>query len=86
MRTFLTTIIYAILFSVVIYSCIAAVYLFQHGRLEMSFIQAPQSVAGFAYQIHVHSTSRLRIQLQHYPGTEVIVSRERVGDFKKWLG
>lgn len=37
-------------------------------------------------QIHVHSTSRLRIQLQHYPGTEVIVSRERVGDFKKWLG
>ncbi|MGM1431234.1 sensor histidine kinase [Sphingobacterium lactis] len=54
MRTFLTTIIYAILFSVVIYSCIAAVYLFQHGRLEMSFIQAPQSVAGFAYGIFLY--------------------------------
>ncbi|WP_232047077.1 LytR/AlgR family response regulator transcription factor [Sphingobacterium daejeonense] len=36
--------------------------------------------------ISIHSNSRLRIELFHYPSKDVIVSRERVQDFKTWLG
>ena len=35
--------------------------------------------------IAVHSNSRLRIEFQNYPSSDVIVSRERVNDFKSWL-
>ncbi|MGB7527269.1 LytR/AlgR family response regulator transcription factor [Sphingobacterium cellulitidis] len=35
--------------------------------------------------ISVHTSSRLRVQLQHFPSDELIVSRERVNDFKDWL-
>ena len=36
--------------------------------------------------IAIHSNSRLRVELLHYPSKDVIVSRERVNDFKAWLG
>ncbi|EEI90998.1 LytTr DNA-binding domain protein [Sphingobacterium spiritivorum ATCC 33300] len=36
-------------------------------------------------EIAVHSNSRLRIYLQPDPDQEMIVSRERVSDFKSWL-
>lgn len=36
--------------------------------------------------IVVYSNSRLKITLKSYNKEEVIVSRERVGDFKEWLG
>jgi len=36
--------------------------------------------------IAIHSNSRLRLELNNYPSQEIIVSRERVNDFKKWLG
>lgn len=36
-------------------------------------------------EIAIHSNSRLRIYLYHGQITEMIVSREKVNDFKKWL-
>lgn len=36
--------------------------------------------------IVVYSNSRLKIQLATYTGDEIIVSRERVNDFRQWLG
>lgn len=36
--------------------------------------------------IAVHSNSRLKVILRHYPSQELIVSREKVADFKAWLG
>ena len=36
--------------------------------------------------IVVYSNSRLKLNLKTYNKEEVIVSRERVGDFKEWLG
>jgi len=36
--------------------------------------------------IVVYSNSRLKLTLKSYNKEEVIVSRERVGDFKEWLG
>ncbi|WP_457615494.1 LytR/AlgR family response regulator transcription factor [Lutibacter sp.] len=33
-----------------------------------------------------YSNSRLKVQLNTYADSEIIVSRERVKDFKKWLG
>lgn len=36
--------------------------------------------------IVVYSNSRLKLTLQSYNKEEVIVSRERVGEFKEWLG
>lgn len=35
--------------------------------------------------ISVHSSARLRVQLNNCPSQELIVSRERVSDFKEWL-
>jgi two-component system response regulator LytT len=32
-----------------------------------------------------YSNSRLQIKLHHFSEIEIIVSRERVKDFKKWL-
>jgi two-component system, LytTR family, response regulator LytT len=37
-------------------------------------------------EIQIHSNSRLKIVLPSYKEDEVIVARERVGDFKEWLG
>jgi hypothetical protein len=37
-------------------------------------------------EIQVYSNSRLKINLPTYKADEVIVARERVSDFKEWLG
>ncbi len=37
-------------------------------------------------EIQVHTNSRLKIVLPTYKEDEVIVARERVGDFKEWIG
>ena len=37
-------------------------------------------------EIQLHSNSRLKVILQTYKDDEVIVARERVNDFKEWLG
>lgn len=37
-------------------------------------------------EIQMHSNSRLKVILPTYKEDEVIVSREKVGDFKNWLG
>ncbi len=37
-------------------------------------------------EIQVYSNSRLKIILPTYKDDEVIVARERVGDFKEWIG
>jgi two-component system response regulator LytT len=51
-------------------------------RISRKFIIPMQSVK----EIHVHSNSRLKISLPTYKADEVIVARERVSDFKEWLG
>jgi len=37
-------------------------------------------------EIQVYSNSRLKVLLPTYKDDEVIVSREKVADFKTWLG
>jgi DNA-binding LytR/AlgR family response regulator len=37
-------------------------------------------------EIQVYSNSRLKIIMSTYKDDEVIVSREKVNDFKNWLG
>ncbi len=37
-------------------------------------------------EIQMHSNSRLKVILPSYKDDEVIVAREKVGDFKNWLG
>ena len=37
-------------------------------------------------EIQMHSNSRLKLILSTYKDDEVIVARERVGDFKEWIG
>jgi DNA-binding LytR/AlgR family response regulator len=37
-------------------------------------------------EIQIHSNSRLKVVLPTYKDEEVIVSREKVSDFKSWLG
>jgi len=37
-------------------------------------------------EIQLHSNSRLKVILPTYKDDEVIVARERVNDFKEWLG
>lgn len=51
-------------------------------RISRKFIIPLQSVK----EIHVYSNSRLKISLPTYKADEVIVARERVADFKNWLG
>lgn len=36
-------------------------------------------------EIAIHSNSRLKIYLKNYPSDTLIVSREKVNDFKEWL-
>jgi DNA-binding LytR/AlgR family response regulator len=51
-------------------------------RISRKYIIPLQSVK----EIQVYSNSRLKISLPTYKADEVIVARERVSDFKDWLG
>jgi two-component system, LytTR family, response regulator LytT len=51
-------------------------------RISRKFIIPMQ----FVKEIQVYSNSRLKISLPTYKADEVIVARERVSDFKEWLG
>ncbi len=51
-------------------------------RISRKFIIPMQTVK----EIQVYSNSRLKISLPTYKADEVIVARERVADFKIWLG
>jgi len=51
-------------------------------RISRKFIIPMPSIK----EIQVYSNSRLKISLPTYKGEEVIVARERVSDFKQWLG
>lgn len=51
-------------------------------RISRKFIIPMQSIK----ELQVYSNSRLRIGLPTYKADEVIVARERVADFKEWLG
>jgi len=51
-------------------------------RISRKYIIPLQSVK----EIQVYSNSRLKISLPTYKVDEVIVARERVSDFKEWLG
>jgi DNA-binding LytR/AlgR family response regulator len=51
-------------------------------RISRKYIIPLQSVK----EIQLYSNSRLRISLPTYKADEVIVARERVSDFKEWLG
>lgn len=51
-------------------------------RISRKFIIPMQ----FVKEIHVYANSRLKISLPTYKADEVIVARERVSDFKEWLG
>ena len=48
----------------------------------MNFIIPLKSIK----EIQVHSNSRLKIILPTYKDDEVIVAREKVQDFKNWIG
>jgi len=54
----------------------------QFFRISRKYIIAHASIK----DIVVYSNSRLKISLNSYNKEEIIVSRERVGDFKDWLG
>ena len=51
-------------------------------RVSRKFIIAVTAIK----DIVVYTNSRLKIILPTYKQEEVIVSRERVNDFKEWLG
>ena len=51
-------------------------------RINRQFFIAMDSIQ----DIIAYTNSRLKIILHHYTGQELIVSRERVKDFKNWLG
>lgn len=51
-------------------------------RVSRKFIVTLKAVK----EIQVYSNSRLKIILPTYKDDEVIVARERVGDFKEWIG
>lgn len=50
-------------------------------RINRKFIVNPDSIE----KIHTYFNNRLKLQLRPNPETEVLVSRERVPDFKNWL-
>jgi two-component system response regulator LytT len=54
----------------------------QFFRVSRKFIIANTALK----DIVVYSNSRLKLNLKTYNKEEIIVSRERVGDFKEWLG
>ena len=51
-------------------------------RVSRKFIVALKAIK----EIQVYSNSRLKIILNTYKEDEIIVSRERVADFKNWIG
>ncbi|HEU4496703.1 MAG TPA: LytTR family DNA-binding domain-containing protein, partial [Flavobacterium sp.] len=51
-------------------------------RVSRKFIVSMKSIK----DIVVYSNSRLKIILPTYKEDEVVVSRERVNDFKNWIG
>ena len=51
-------------------------------RISRKFIIPLSSIK----EIVVYSNSRLRLVLPSYKAEEVIVSREKVSDFKNWIG
>jgi two-component system, LytTR family, response regulator LytT len=51
-------------------------------RVSRKFIVPMKAIK----EIQMHSNSRLKVILPTYNDDEVIVARERVGDFKEWLG
>jgi two-component system LytT family response regulator len=54
----------------------------QFFRANRQFILTTSSLDG----IHHHFNGKLKVNLRPAAGTELFVSRERAGDFKKWLG
>jgi DNA-binding LytR/AlgR family response regulator len=50
-------------------------------RINRKFIVRPEAIE----KIHTYFNNRLKLQLRPDPETEVLVSRERVQDFKIWL-
>ncbi|WP_430613053.1 LytR/AlgR family response regulator transcription factor [Flavobacterium sp. JP2137] len=54
----------------------------QFFRISRQFIVALSDIKDIA----VYSNSRLRLCLNHYNEEELIVSRERVNEFKTWIG
>ena len=50
-------------------------------RINRQFIVSPEAID----KIHTYFNNRLKIKLRPDPETEVLVSRERVSDFKSWL-
>lgn len=51
-------------------------------RVSRKFIVPMKAIK----EIQMHSNSRLKLILPTYKDDEVIVARERVGDFKEWIG
>lgn len=51
-------------------------------RISRKFIIPMKAIK----EIQMHSNSRLKLVLPTYKDDEVIVARERVGDFKEWIG
>jgi DNA-binding LytR/AlgR family response regulator len=54
----------------------------QFYRISRKFIIPLKSIK----EIMVYSNSRLKVILPSYKEEEVIVSREKVADFKAWIG
>jgi two-component system, LytTR family, response regulator LytT len=54
----------------------------QYFRVSRKFLIALPAIK----DIVIYSNSRLKVSLKSYNKEDVIVSRERVGDFKAWLG
>ncbi|MBV5314592.1 MAG: response regulator transcription factor [Prolixibacteraceae bacterium] len=50
-------------------------------RINRKFIVRPEAIE----KIHTYFNNRLKLQLRPDPETDVLVSRERVSDFKNWL-
>ena len=50
-------------------------------RLNRKYIASFSSIA----EIHTYSNSRLKIKLANCDDNDILVSREKVGDFKDWL-
>ena len=50
-------------------------------RINRQFLINSDSIG----KIHTYFNNRLKLQLQPVPDADVIVSRERVNDFKRWL-
>jgi two-component system response regulator LytT len=54
----------------------------QFHRINRAFVVHVESIA----EIHSYFNSRLKLHLNPSTDKEVIISREKVGDFKDWLG